>query len=195
MAVIKSAYELAMERTKDIEADKESLEASTYTTEGKKIVSRFLGEPEVKMKDELAKFSGSQLQWVKEGVAQALLANLVLPADELAIQKAKRIGEGLSALASKPREVNSLFGQLGEFFKEYVEEKERLRQAVEDQYRPRLQQKEQELSKQLGQPVKIDPASDPEYVAVLRKNLANFDVRYSEVMTRVKEQIAGLVAR
>jgi len=195
MAVIKSAYELAMERTKDIEADKESLEASKYTTEGKKIVSRFLAEPDVKMKDELARFSGRQLEWAKEGVSQALLANLVLPADELAIQKARRVGEGLSALVSRPRDVNSLFGQLEEFFKEYVEEKERLRQAVEDQYRPRLQQKEQELSKQLGQPVKIDPNSDPEFVAALRKNLANFDLRYTEVMTRVKEQIAGLVVR
>ena len=192
MATIKSAYEMALERTKDVEADKESLEASTFATEGKKIVSRFLGDPAVKMKEELKAFDKKQAEWVKEGIVKALLANLVLPADEMAIQRAKRIGAGLSDLAPKSREISSLFSQLEEFFKEYVEEKQRLQQAVEEQYRPRLQQKEQELSKQLGQPVKIDPASDPEYTATLRKNMAAFDLRYTEVLTKVKEQIAGL---
>ncbi len=192
MAVIKSAFEMAMERTKDVEADKESLEASTYAIEGKKIVSRFLGETDVKIKDELAGYDRKQLGWVKEGIAKALLANLVLPADEMGIQKARKVGAGFSGLLPRSRELSSLFSQLEDFFKEYVEEKERLRQAVEDQYRPKLQQKEQELSKQLGQPVKVDPASDPEFVAALRKNLANFDLRYEEVLTRVKEQIEGI---
>ena len=48
MSAIKSAFEMAMERTKDIASDKESLEASNFTTQGKKIVSRYLDDSEGK---------------------------------------------------------------------------------------------------------------------------------------------------
>ena len=64
---------------------------------------------------------------------------------------------------------------------------------VEQNYAPRLRQKEEELARQMGTQVKIDPASDPEFVAALRKGLADFEVRYSEVLQRVKSQIVGIV--
>jgi len=41
MSVIKSALEIALERTQNVEANKEALEANTYATEGKKAVSHF----------------------------------------------------------------------------------------------------------------------------------------------------------
>jgi len=193
MAVIKSAYELAMERTKDIAGDKEALEASASSTEGKKAVSRFLDDKEVKLRDELKKFDRKRAEWARDGMLQALLANLVLPADELGIQRSRRIAEGLSDLGNKSRQLSQLFAQLEDFFKEYIEERKRVRDLIEDRYSQKLKQKEQELSKQLGGPVKIDPAQDPEFVGLLRQNMGNLEARYAEVLARVKEQITALL--
>ena len=56
-----------------------------------------------------------------------------------------------------------------------------------------FKQKEADLSRQMGQPVKIDPAQDPEFISLLRQNMGNLEARYGEVLSRVKEQITSLV--
>jgi F0F1-type ATP synthase membrane subunit b/b' len=193
MAIIKSAFELAMERTKDIAGDKEALEASAVTTEGKKIVSRFIDDREVKIRDELKSYEKKKLEWVREGMLQALLANLVLPYDELGMQRNRRIADGLGDLGKGGRQIGQLFTQMEDFFKEYMEERKRVRDLIEDRYSQKLKQKEQELSRQMGTPVRIDPAQDPEFVSLLRQNMGNLEARYSEVLSRVKEQITGLI--
>jgi hypothetical protein len=150
-------------------------------------------DKEVKLRDELKKFEKKKGEWVRDGMLQALLANLVLPTDELGMQRIRRIAEGLSDLGNRSRQLGQLFGQLEDFLKEYIEERKRVRDLVEDRYSQKLKQKEQELSRQLGSPVKIDPSQDPEFVGLLRQNMANLEARYSEVLSRVKEQIAALV--
>lgn len=193
MAVIKSAYELALERTKDIAGDKDAVEASAGSTEGKKIVSRFVDDKDVKLRDELKKYDRKKLEWVRDGMLQALLANLVLPTDELGMQRCRRVAEGLSDLGNRSRQLGQLFNQLEDFYKEYVEERKRVRDLIEDRYSQKLKQKEQELSRQLGSPVKIDPSQDPEFMSLLRQNMGNLEARYGEVLARVKEQITSLV--
>lgn len=193
MALIKSAFELALERTKDIAGDKEAIETNAAITEGKKIVSRFIDDREIKIRDELKKFEKKKLEGVREGMLQALLANLVLPYDELGMQRNRRITEGLGDLGKASRQLTQLFAQIEDFFKEYIEERKRVRDLIEDRYGQKLKQKEAELSRQMGQPVKIDPAQDPEFVSLLRQNMGNLEARYGEVLTRVKEQITALV--
>ena len=104
MAIIKSALEIALERSKDVEADRESLEVSRFVTEGKKLASKFLAEAEaqeeVDLKGEIEKFDPKPRKSVKEGVLQALLANLTLPVDEMALLKGKRAAKGFSALTT-----------------------------------------------------------------------------------------------
>ena len=46
MAMIKSALELALERTKNLKVDEASLEASRIKTEGRKTAGKFLEVPE-----------------------------------------------------------------------------------------------------------------------------------------------------
>ena len=76
---------------------------------------------------------------------------------------------------------------------EYVEERDRLRELVGQQYEPRLRQKEQELSKRMGQPVRIDPMTDPDFLAALRKANAQLDERYGTVLGKVKKDLGQLV--
>ena len=94
MTEIKSALEIALERTKDVEASKESLEASKYNTEGKKLVSRFLNDEKVDLTEELKSFDSSKVKWVRAGIYEALSTNLILPIDEVAFKKSKRVREG-----------------------------------------------------------------------------------------------------
>jgi hypothetical protein len=192
MGVIKSALEIALERTQGVEADKEALEASRFVTEGKKAVSRFLAEDGVELKSSIAKYQGREAAWVREGVFQALSANLRLPFDETALLGVKKAGKGFQALASDPKKLARLSAQMEQFLEDYLGERRRLLEAVQKKYAPILRQKEEEMSRQMGQRVRIDPAMDPQFQKMLRDNLAVLEERYTEVLEQVRQELRKL---
>ena len=192
MAVIKSALEIALERTQGVEADKEALEASRFVIEGKKAVSRFLAEDGVDLKALLAGYQGKEAGWVREGVFQALSANVRLPFDEMALLGAKKAGKGFQALASDAKKLARLSTQMEQFLEDYLAERRRLVEAVEKKYAPVLRQKEEEMSRQMGQRVRIDPAMDPQFQKLLRDNMALLEERYTEVLEQVRQELRKL---
>ncbi len=189
MGEIKSAFEIAMENVKDVVGDKEALNANKFKTEGKKLVSKFLDDSLEDIKSELGKYKGKELKWVKEGMMEALLSNLVLPVDEFGISRNRKVGEALFDVVDDKGNLGKIMSELEHFFKEYLEERKRLTEAVTQQFAPKIRQKEEELSKQLGAPVKIDPTSDPEYNAFLRQHLGQLEERYKSVLTKVRDEI------
>jgi hypothetical protein len=189
MSEIKSALEIALQRTQDVEANKDALEANTYLTEGKKAVSKFLSEEDIDLKKLLEAFDKKHLPHVKEGAVQALLANLKLPADEMSLLQSKKAGKGFHALAADRKHLDKLLNQMEQFLADFLQERKRVVEAVDQRFRPILQQKEQAMSQQLGAKVKIDPAMDPDYQKMLRDNLTILEDRYSEVLGRVKQEL------
>ncbi len=195
MGVIKSALEIAMENSKGIEANKELVEQTRLRDEGKKLVSRIMEDPSFDVKAALKGYDAAQVKLVKEGLLQSLLANLVLPLDEFAMKDTKRLGDAVAAVVADTKKVGMIFSQLDGFFKEYIGERHRLVEAVEHQYGPKLKKKEEELSRQVGRPVKINPAADPEFQSIVRQYLSQLDVKYGEALDGAKEEIKAIFAK
>jgi len=195
MAPIKSAWEVALENTKDIEGNKETLAAGAARDEGRKLAAKALEDTSFGLKEALKSVARERIELVREGLIQSLLANLVLPLDEFALRKNKQVGAAVSAAVSDTRKVSAIFGQLENFFREYLEERKRMLEAIERQYAPRLKKKEEEMSRQMGQRVRINPAQDPEFQAMLRDYLAQLDLKYDQVLANAKEEIRQLFAK
>jgi hypothetical protein len=195
MGIIKSALEIAMENSKGIEGNKELLETNRLRDEGKKLVSKLLDASGFDLKAALKAFDAKQVAVVREGLIQSLLANLVLPIDDMALLDGKRIGTAITAAASDTKKLGTIFTQLEGFFKEYLGERRRLVDAIEKQYGPRLKKKEEDLSRQMGRPVKINPAADPEFQSVVRQYLSQLDAKYGEVLEGAKEEIRTIFAK
>jgi hypothetical protein len=147
------------------------------------------------VKAALKAFDKQQLERVREGLISSLLANLVLPIDEFSLKNNKRIGDAVGATVTDARKVSMIFSQLENFFKEYLGERKRLIEAVDRQYSQVKKKKEEELSRQLGRPVKINPAADPEYQAMIRQYLAQLDAKYNEVLDGAKEEIRTVFSK
>ena len=193
MALIKSAVEIALEKTEAVKVDKEALEVDRARKEGRMLASKFLGDPEFSLKDGLAGKDSRAIPWIREGIIEALLANLVLPQDSLAAKRVKRVAEGFAAIGKSDRRLQQIFAQLEGFFKEHAEERERLRELVNKQYEPVRKQKEAELAQRMGQQVRIDPTTDPDYVTALRRAMGTIEERYGGVLAKVKGEITSLV--
>jgi len=189
---IKSSLEIALERTKDVQADPENLQASGFVTAGKKLVSQYLNDPEISLARNIRKHDGKERQWLSQGVFDALSSNLALPSDEYGIKRNRRAMEGFSAILRDQRRLRIMGQQIEQFFAEYFQERQQLKQNVDRQYGPRLQQKEEELARRTGTRVRLDPATDPEYVQLLRQQMALLEDRYGNVLQQVKQELSSM---
>ena len=86
----RSSSEISRERTKSVSPGKENPEQSRFKIEGRKLVSRYLDDPNVDLQELLKPFDGKQAGWVRDGVRDALLSNLTLPTDELELKRSRR---------------------------------------------------------------------------------------------------------
>lgn len=190
MSEIKSALELALERTKDIQGDKETIAENKHKDDGKKLASQLLnpqadGENPV---EKLKTYSGKELQWVREGFFQVLDANLTLPQDDAFTDKVKLLEKGYLAIIKDRKQVNYIIQQVKQFFEQYLQNREKLFEAVKQQYEPQLREKEKMLAKQMGAAIKLEPESDPEFVSLLSKNQSQLEQQYTEALQQVKEE-------
>jgi hypothetical protein len=206
MAMIKSALEIALERSKDIKVDEAALEANILRTEGKKAAGRYLDDPEsASLAAKLGEYAKDKRAAVREGMFQVLAAQIQLPANDGSVGKLEILSAGFSALASSSgtgllggvgagladKRVQALFQQLSGFFKQYLDDMKNVEQAIRKQWGPKIREKERQMAARMGQDVRIDPMSDPEFAAFYKQNVSAARAQYQAALDKAKEDLAA----
>ncbi len=193
MSRIKSALELALERTDDVKIDKEALRRNDSISIGKNLAGRYLDSPgENPFESELKKLKGSELSWVREGILTTFLANISLPASETTLSPFKAVADGLKALAGKSsgsKKLDHLINHFQKLFRQYLESLNQLENNLRSQWEPHLRQKEDLLRKQTGQSFKLTPEQDPDFTKAYLEQIASINAQYNEVVTQGKQEI------
>lgn len=205
MAVIKSALELALERTKDLQLDESAQKLADARIEGRKAASQYLeDQTSVDFKAILNKLEPVQRQTFLTAAFEVLINFIQLPTNSVVeTEKMESIGKaivllcGLSPRFSSEREVKlaqqqarSLYQQILRFLSQYQEEMKRVEQAIRNQWAPKLRERERQLAAALGQNVRIDPMSDPEFAEFYRKNIESMRNNYGKALEDAKKQLA-----
>lgn len=195
MGEIRSALEIALEKTAHIEGDPLSADKREMKNRGKRAAGEYLETGDASVFTASVKgLKEEDAALVREGALSNLLAGLKLPADEQEIDKTVRIGEGLEALFTGAG-IAQMFAQVGQILAQYLGEQAQLKKALEQQFMPRLRAKQEEMARRYGQTIPLELHQDPEYVAAFSKNKRALEERYSvlidEIRSRVKE-MAGI---
>ncbi|MDC7234181.1 MAG: hypothetical protein PQJ58_13180 [Spirochaetales bacterium] len=195
MGKIKSALELALERTADLKADKTAVNRKTINREGKVSVSSFMEDPEKSdFIDKMKSYKDEELEWFKDGAMETILANLTLPRIEADLNKLVPLNAALSVVSGNRDETDSMFDQLKQLFSQYLSNLDQLEEQMKQQYEPQLRQKEMQLRQQTGQEVHLTPEQDPDFLKALSDQISRMDQQYNEVLKQAKEQIRkGLI--
>jgi len=208
MAMIKSALEIALERSKDIKVDEAALEANALRIEGKKAAGRYLDDPESgSLADRLAAYAKEKRASVREGMFEVLASQIQLPSNEASAAKLDMLSAGFSALAASSgsgllgsvgsavadKRVQALFQQLAGFFKQYLDDMKNVEQAIRKQWGPKIREKERQMAARMGQDVRIDPMSDPEFAAFYKQNVSAARAQYQAALDKAKDDLAAMI--
>ena len=191
MGRIKSALEIALERTESVKTDKASVGQFEAKQQGKRLANAFLADSSTSLENELKKCPEDQQESLKQGMFDVLAPQVTLPVTEEDIPRIEAVGKGLHFLI-KDSHFASMYKQFVQLLSRYLDEAAQFEQAIRQQYAPKLRQKEEELSRRMGREVRIDPFQDPEFIAFFNQNLNALKSNYQAAVDQVREEAMRL---
>jgi len=186
MGVIKTALEIAMEKTESVKSDKPGIDQFEVKKRGKKLANAFL-DGDADIIAELKKASAQDKENLRQGIFDVLAAQITLPPPDSDGKRIEKLGIGLSAVINN-NQFNEMYKQLTALFAQYLQETAQCDKMLRQQYAPKLRQKEEELSRRMGREVRIDPLQDPEFVSFYNQNMNALKANYEAVVEQAREQ-------
>jgi hypothetical protein len=191
MGKIKSALELALERTESVKSDKESIEHFEAKQKGKKLANDYLAGNLKSLEEEIKKGKPHEQVSLKKGIFDVLVSRITLPDLNDEIKRIETAGHGLQMIIGGKR-FGEMFKQFIQLMNRYLDEAAQFEEAIKRQYAPKLRQKEEEISRRLGRPVKLDPFQDPEFSAFFNQNMNALKANYQGAADQVREEAKRL---
>ena len=193
MGKIKSALEIALERTESIKTDKASVGLFEARQQGKRLANDYLSNPSTSLEIEINKCPQDQKESLRQGLFDVLAPQINLPNTAEDLPRIEAAGKGLCLLINEksPKEggrFNAMIKQLVQLLSNYLSEAAQFDQAIRQQYAPKLRQKEEELSRRMGREVHIDPFQDPEFVNLYNQNFNALKANYQVPVDQVREE-------
>ncbi|MCL2127430.1 MAG: hypothetical protein FWH38_04175 [Treponema sp.] len=187
MGRIKSALEIALERTESVQTDKASVGQFEARQEGKRLANAFLADASNSLEDELKKQPKERQASLKQGIFDVLIPQITLPVTKEDMPRIEAVGKGLRVLISDGRFAN-MYKQLVQVLSRFIDEASQYDQAIRQQYAPKLRQKEEELSRRMGREVRIDPFQDPEFISFYNQNINALKANYQAAVDQVRDE-------
>jgi hypothetical protein len=193
MGKIKSALEIALERTESIKMDKASVGLFEARQQGKRLANEYLSNSSTSLETELKKSPQDQRESLKQGIFDVLAPQITLPNTAEDLSRIEAAGKGLCLLINEKSSkeggrFNAMIKQLVQLLSNYLNEAAQFDQAIRQQYAPKLRQKEEELSRRMGREVRIDPFQDPEFVNFYNQNFNALKANYQAPVDQVREE-------
>jgi hypothetical protein len=196
MAIIKSAWELALEKAENLQVDPVKIKRDLKVKEGRQLAGTFLSDIDATKESTKKQYDAVPVEdkeAFKEGMALTMLSNLALPRSAAFKENFAKVLDLGMILGEGNEQLEQLLGQLEGFFSQYLENQEDLVERMKQQYAPALQQKEAQLRKQYGPNFTLRPEQDPEFMKLLDKQLSQLDDQYTNILTQAKLQIKELL--
>lgn len=204
MAMIKSALELALERTRDIKVDERAVMLAEAKADGKRAAGKYLEDPEsADLAALIAARGADSREAFRRALFDVLAAQIQLPTNEFQASRLEVIGRGLQAVAltaDRPaqagaqaaKQLAEMLRQIGGFMTRYLDDMKQVDQAIRTQWAPKLREKERQAQARMGREVRLDPMSDPEFAAFYKQNVDQAREGYIHALEGAKEDLAAL---
>ena len=192
MGKIRSAWEIALEKTQDISVDKEKFKALEELENARKAIGAYLNDDDRKEEDLETVLKETPEDTKKEALRKAILGSISLnisPDDSEIWNKLKY----LASLAADNPEIPAFIDQIAAYVKQYPEHRKALVEKLKAQFAPMLEEKEQELSRKYGQEVHLSLDNDKEFIQIATQNLKQLDQQYDAAVQNAKDELGRII--
>ncbi|OHD11582.1 MAG: hypothetical protein A2Z96_02045 [Spirochaetes bacterium GWB1_48_6] len=194
MGLIKSAFELAMEKSEGLTVDKEALKQENSFKKGRTIGLKSLSEgvdffkKEWKLLETDKEFS---LKDGKLGVMEAWLSTFtlkIIPEGDKTILPLDSLMDILTGKSS-----SEILSQIKELLDQFQQDAIQLKTAIIQQLGPRLKQRAEQMAAQSGTAMRYVMERDPEFVKVMNQNLEKLREQYLPHLEMFKKNLTDLL--
>ncbi len=179
MSRIKSAWEIALEKTEGLEVDEARLHSDSLVLEGKSLAGKYLNNMEMsyeELEKSIAKVSSQDKGLIKNGLAQVVLSNITLPSDITFKMRFERLADVARAIDPQ---AGDTMDRLTQFLSGYLEEKENYVKSIEQQLTAAMR----------DNPDSVDPSK---FSQIVQQNLKRLDAQYQGTLDSTKETLKEL---
>ena len=183
MARIKSAWEIALEKTQDIEIDETKYRTDRLTKEGMALAGGYLNNTDQKLDVVAAKYASynrDDLALVRSGMVSTILSNVNLPSDDIYEMRFERTCDLVNLVTGNDAQADGLMRQIGDFFKQYLEAKT----AFVDRMKAQIQQAME------NSPEGVNTA---QYSQIISQNLKKMEGQYSDALENTKAALREIL--
>ena len=187
MAEIKSTMDMVMERAARMTASAAVESDSEKTSrQGMRLAAAFLRDDGIDLQKELADQPPTEQQALRQGMADTLLRNIVLPREEDQLATAEKAMQGLLMAGQNDASLTTIFQDLKTVLHRFQEHKTQLRSQLEDAFTQQAQQMEANLAQQTGVSMKIEPSQHPKFQEEWQRLRTDLDSQYGQVLEQHK---------
>jgi hypothetical protein len=192
MADIKSAYEIAMEKIKEIEvATPEERMKWKFIPKGEELAGKYMKD-DINLTAELSKYKEDERKYVVQGVSAILTRNVDLPKNDAIKKNNRKVMDGIKLIKKDKTGVENVFSKIRYIFNHYTEQgdqqKKQAYEDLKDQFAIKLQQAVQQ---QMGANARmnIDVERHPQFQEEWRKMLIRLDAQYIQHLNEYKHEL------
>lgn len=194
MAKIRSAWEIALEKTQDIQIDKDRLQREENINRARRLAGSYLNYDEdmdeARLSGEYSKIAS--LDGAREGIRATILQNLTLPSQEVLADRYERIRTLCSLISDNPM-ADQLMTQIVGFLKQYPEHQRQLVDQLKERFQPMMQDKAEKLRQQYGQDVPVSIERDPEFLKLAQQQLDAMRGQYEQMLGEAKARLEAML--
>lgn len=190
MGRIKSAWEIALEKTESIEVDENKIRHNANIDAIRRKAGAYLlsdEDTEESTKTELSKYGQDDL---KEALGQTIINSLTLPQTDMGeSKKPQRLLFLLSIALPGNVEVENFMNDVFKHMAQYPQHREQMMEQLKSQFEPMLREKEERMRAQYGEAPHLTFENDKECREMANKYLERLQDQYQKTLDDAKEQL------
>lgn len=195
MSKIRSAWEIALEKTENIEVDRDRLRREENIRKARSLAGSFLnGDEQMTASDLEKQYAEIEDQSAaREGIKLSLMQNITLSAEEDVTNRYEKLLALASLISKGNAGVMDLMNQIISFLRQYPQHRKQLVEQLKQHFAPMLEQKAAQLKEKYGQEVPLSAENDPEFLKIAQQNLEQLAKQYEDTLKDAKEKLEAVL--
>ena len=195
MSKIRSAWEIALEKTENIEVDRDKLRREENIRKARSLAGSFLnGDEQMTASDLEKQYAEIEDQSAaREGIKLSLMQNITLSTEEDVTNRYEKLLALASLISKGNAGVMDLMNQIISVLRQYPQHRKQLVEQLKQHFAPMLEQKAAQLKEKYGQDVPLSAENDPEFLKIAQQNLDQLAKQYEDTLKDAKEKLEAVL--